>query len=127
MLKGDKNKVQNALDDLIEMCEEAKCMHDSLLVLLPCDEKEKHEIWFKAKMLANDECIANMKMWVSSNESTAHEKDDDVVDDDINPDDSVSNVGSKRSSQRRGNQVPHPLLGSKLRQKELHSWPALQF
>lgn len=112
MSKGEKTKVQYALDDLMEMCEEAKCRHDSLLVLLPCDEKEKHEIWFKAKMLANDECIANTKMWVSSNESIAHENDDvvdenddddDVVDDDINPDDSVSNVGSKRSSQRSGN------------------------
>lgn len=64
MLKDDKTQVQNALGELIEVCGEAKCMHESLLVLLPCDEREKHETWFKAKMLGNDECITDAKSWV---------------------------------------------------------------
>ncbi len=52
-------------------------------------------------MLSNDDCIANVKTGVSSNDSNAHEKDG--VLDDVNPEDSVSNVGSKCSSQRSGN------------------------
>lgn len=100
MSTGEKLKVQSALDDLIEMCGEAKCIHDSLLVLLPCDEREQHEIWFEATMLSDDECIANVKMRVSSNEGNAH-GNNDVVDD-VNPEGSVSNVGSKRSSQPSG-------------------------
>lgn len=97
MSKGDKTEVQNALDEFIEVCEDAKSMHESLLVLLPGDEKEKHKVWFKAKMLSNNECIADAKRWVSCNEGDQNE-----FVDDINPEDSVSNVGSKWSSQRSG-------------------------
>lgn len=66
------------------------------MVLLPGDEKEKHEVWFKAKMLSNNDCIANAKWWVSSNEDDTNERG---VVDYIHIEDSVSNVGSKRSSQ----------------------------
>lgn len=88
-----------ALDKLIEVCEEAKCIHKFLLVLLPGDEKEKHEIWFKAIMLSNDTTIASVKMCVSSNEGDVNE----IVEDDINPEDRISNVCSKQSSHRSGN------------------------
>lgn len=97
LLSGDhKTQVSNVLGGLIEVCDEAKCMHESLLGLLPCEEREKHETWFKAKMLSNDECIAATKLWVSSNEGTVYEN----VEDGIDPNDSVSNAGSKHSSQR---------------------------
>ena len=102
ILKGNKINVQSALDELMEVCDEAKGFHESLLGLLPHEEKEKHATWFKAKMLSNDECIADAKLWVSYNEGNAHETENDNVLDDINPNDSVSNVGSKRSSQRSG-------------------------
>lgn len=55
-------------------------MHDSLLVLLLCEEREKHEIRFKVNKLSNNECIASVNMWVSSNESYAHEIDGVVYD-----------------------------------------------
>ena len=63
MLMGDKKQVQNALEELINVCDEAKYMHESLLGLLPCDEKDKHVTWFNAKMLGNNECIAGQKRW----------------------------------------------------------------
>ncbi|XP_037620552.1 uncharacterized protein LOC119485230 [Sebastes umbrosus] len=101
MLMGDKEQVQNALEELINVCNEAKCVHESLLGLLPCDEKEKHVTWFNAKMLAPNECIAEAKRWVSCIEGDTHEKGN--IEDDIHPDDSVSNVGSKHSSHKSMN------------------------
>lgn len=54
MQKSDKKAgVQGALDELVNLCDEAKGVHGSLMGLLP-DEKEKHDIWFKAKMISND-------------------------------------------------------------------------
>ncbi len=86
MLKHDKTGVQDALEELI-VCGEVKNLHDTLLGLLPCDEKEKQEIWFKAKMLPNNECIANAKRWFSCDEGNVV----DVID----PNHSVSNVGKR--------------------------------
>lgn len=65
MLKHDKTKVQDALEELCQVCYEVKYMHNNLLGFLPTEEKEKQEIWFKAKMLPINECIANTKKWVS--------------------------------------------------------------
>lgn len=59
--KGDKLQVQSALEELTEVCDNAKSMHESLLGLLPPDGKEEHETWFKAKIMFNDECIADAK------------------------------------------------------------------
>lgn len=66
MLSNDKTAVQNALDELIWVCKEALFWHDSVLVLLPGDERVKHETWFKAKMLNNDDSIATAKngFWI---------------------------------------------------------------
>ncbi len=89
------------------MCDDAKGAHVSLIGILPDDEKEKHNTWFKAKMIPNDELIAYVKKWVSDAELIL--KGDDDVDgvenksnyeDDVNPDDSVSNVASKHSSRK---------------------------
>ena len=56
-----------------------------------------HEMWFKAKMMFNDEFIDEVEMWVKSNENqvseTENNGDKGVENDDINPNDSVSNVG----------------------------------
>lgn len=96
MLNHDKTQVKCALGQLIEVCDDVKNVLDALLVLLPCDEKEKHDIRFKAKMLSVNECIANAKLWVSQYDGNVKLKD---VMDEINPEDSVSNI-SKYSSHR---------------------------
>ena len=53
MVKNEKMQIENDLNELVDLCNEIKCIHESLLQLLPSDEKEKHVIWFKAKMLSN--------------------------------------------------------------------------
>lgn len=95
MVEGDKKKVQIALDKLIDVCTDAICMHESLLDLLPSDESEKHDTWFKAKMLFNNECIGEGKTWISFNEENVLKTEN--AEDDIGPNDSISNVESKRS------------------------------
>ncbi|KAK0152604.1 hypothetical protein N1851_005873 [Merluccius polli] len=100
MSNGEKTQVQNALGELIGVCEDVKCIHESLLFLLPSDEAEKHETWFKAKMMFNDECVNDVKKWISGNEGCV--KANENVEDDIKPDDSVSNIGSKCSAKTGG-------------------------
>ena len=99
MMNNDKTEVQNALDELTRVCKEAKFWHDSVLALLHGEEKVKHETWFKAMMLNNDDSIVNAKKWVLDHDGFTAHGNSDVVDD-INPNDSISNVGSKRPSQR---------------------------
>lgn len=94
MLKRDKIQVQRALEQLIEVCDDVKNVQNALLDLLPHVEREKHDIWFKAKMLSVNECIANTKGWVTCDEGNAKERD---FADDVNPEDSISNI-SKHSS-----------------------------
>ncbi len=50
-------EVRLAFEDFKRLCSEAKDTHESLLIILPFDEAEKHEIWFKAKMIPNNEFI----------------------------------------------------------------------
>lgn len=94
MCNDDKTQVLNALDELETVCDDAQCAHDSLLCLLPCSEVERHEIWFKTKMLPNNECVSNVQQWLSESDTNPN---DNGRDDNVNPSDSVSNVGSKYS------------------------------
>lgn len=78
----------------MRLCDEATCLHESLVGLLPCEEKEKHEIWFKVKMLRDVECVTETKMWVSLKKCEATNVE---AEDDIHPNDSVSNVATPLS------------------------------
>ncbi len=112
MQSGKHADVQNALDGYIELRDEARWMHDSIMILLPESEKEKHETWFKAKIMFIDEFIENTQRWVSENESVVDnegkleggdENDDENVEnpeDNINPDDSVSNTGKRSKASK---------------------------
>ncbi len=101
MQQRNVKDVQSGFDDLLNLCDEAKGIHGSLMGMLPESEKEKHDIWFKAKMIANNDFISEVKMWVSCTENeirpTLNEVMHDKVDG-VDPHDSISNVGSKRSS-----------------------------
>lgn len=69
-------------------------MHDSLKGLLPREEKERHETWMKAKMMFNNEFIHSVGEWVKSKKKHVSENNDVGGEhDDIDPNDSVSNVG----------------------------------
>lgn len=96
--KGDVSQVQSALKELIDVCDHAKNIHKSVLGLLSPDEREEHETWFNAKMMFNDECIADTNQWVLCNEGNVFVRECDVIDDGVDPNDSVSNIESKRSN-----------------------------
>lgn len=64
MQNGKNAEVQSALDAYTELCDDIKCTHDSIMSLLPLDKKAKHETCFKAKMMFNDEFIADTQEWV---------------------------------------------------------------
>ena len=84
------------LDDFIKLCGEIRSIHGFVLGLLPQDEKDRHERWFKANMMFNDEFIVNTKVWLSNGvfESDAVNNDGKISKhDDVNPNDSISIVG----------------------------------
>lgn len=111
---GDKEGVQCTMGALVELCDDLKCVHDSLLVILPEGEREKHDIWFKAKMICNDEILSEVNRWLNAIQLKKGNKGDECGDekgsqkgkrdeqdnDDIRPEDSVSNVPSKQVSRR---------------------------
>ena len=103
--KGKKSQVQCAFNELLKVCDEAKSVQDSVISMLPEVEQEKHDVWFKAQMLNITECITQVQLWVSSVEqnvlNSGEQNVSDYDDDDgINPDDSISNVGSQHSSRK---------------------------
>lgn len=105
MKEGKNTDVQCSLDHLVELCGESTCVHNSLMGLMGLlDEKDKHDMWFKAKMISNNECISYVKRWLTSVEhrTLMGNDDDHGVDDNdgVNPDDSVSNVANKHTSKR---------------------------
>lgn len=86
------SKVQEALNDLVQVCHDVKCVHESLLMLLPAEECEKHSIWFKAKMLGINDCIAEANTWISGYCKPITEINTNF--DDLGPSDSASNIGN---------------------------------
>ena len=53
---GDtKSEVKCALDDLVKLCDEANCIHGSLMGLLPDDERENHKVPFQANIFCNND------------------------------------------------------------------------
>lgn len=100
MSNDDKMGLQNALDELVKVCNEARCINDSLLSLLPCVKKEKHDTWFKANMISNDESIANAKKWVLCHDGSVVNGNVKHMEDDVRPEDSISKTEGKHSSQR---------------------------
>ena len=86
-------EVKGALQKILVLCEEAKNAHDCLVPLMSAEESGKQNTWFAAKMLVENGFIDDVKQWLRNNENGG-----DVVD--VHPDDSISNVASKRSHQK---------------------------
>ncbi|KAI7802965.1 hypothetical protein IRJ41_000792, partial [Triplophysa rosa] len=83
-------EVRIMFDNFNVLFSDVKEVHESLLCVLPDSELEKHDIWFKAKMIPINEFIEHVNIYMSK-PVTAKEvygKDND----DIGPEDSVSNV-----------------------------------
>ncbi len=60
-----ETEVRCAFEKYITLCDEAKETHASLLNYLPPVEKEKHETWFKAKLLSVNDFIDAVNMWLA--------------------------------------------------------------
>lgn len=86
-------EVHFAFDKYKTLCNEAIETHESLLQLLPPEEKEKHEIWFKAKLLGVNEFTDCVKRWLSNPDiSKPAENNEDRDENEVKPSDSISNV-----------------------------------
>lgn len=130
LMKNDDNakEVQTKLDKLIQFYENAKAAHESVLILLPKEEKETQIDWFKRVTKHSMNFTQDIEQWlletgrikhvtttaetnltlISPEEVPVELKEQipssqlDVeatvdIQDDIQPKDSVSNVGSKKS------------------------------
>lgn len=84
-------EIRNMYDNFKVLCSDVKEVHESLLCVLPDSEREKHDIWFKAKMIPINEFIEHVNIWLSKT-VTLSEEVDVKGNDDIGPEDSVSNV-----------------------------------
>lgn len=74
------------------LCSEAKEAHESLLVILPVDEPEKHEIWLKAKMILNNGFIEHVNKWLSDTAKDQISSEVGEACSDVGRENSVSNV-----------------------------------
>ncbi len=64
--KEYESEVRSVFGNFNELCLEAQEAHESLLILLPDNEIEKHDIWFKAKMIPKNEFIEHVNVWLST-------------------------------------------------------------
>lgn len=85
--------VQASINDFV-LCNEAKTIHGSLICVLPDDENEKHETWFKAKIISFDKFAYEVRQCLSGCKHL-NLKGNNGVDDGVNPEDNVSNVVDK--------------------------------
>lgn len=84
------------------MCKEAKEAHESLLNILLVTERDKHETWFKAKLLSVSDFIEDVTKWLKQCEIR---KSAEVVNDDadeVKPGDTISNIESNISKTKSG-------------------------
>lgn len=87
-LMGDKRfveEVKNAFDKYTKLCVEAVAYHESLLKLMPPDECERHEMWFKVKMFPVNEFVSEVNKWLGCNESCCQNEGTEDDDPKLNP------------------------------------------
>lgn len=113
------SQVQMLFETLVELCENANKLHDMLIPLLPEDEQEKQNEWFLNVMKYTDTFKDAVLKWLKTleenvtpiqSETVATQEEftipqatvqassivtSDNLQDDIKPNDSVSNVGSR--------------------------------
>ncbi|XP_013856202.1 uncharacterized protein LOC106512048 [Austrofundulus limnaeus] len=111
------SEVKQCMQRLNTLCENASKLHNSLLkdFNLSEDEQQKQNAWFQEKMLANDEFVNKVRIWLKESEEEDDvrenaceevaadnvQTEEHLNDEGVNPEDSVSNitnVRSKRSS-----------------------------
>lgn len=97
--KENGESVKNELSVFINCCEEAHDIHKSLMNLpLPEDEVERQNKYFMDKMTQHSDFTKKVKGWLSDTSHSCVEPNKDNFDEcaanEVNPEDSVSNVSS---------------------------------
>lgn len=98
-----ETEVHCAFDKYNTLCNEAKQTHESLLKYLSPAEKEKHEIWFKAKFLSVNEFTDDVNKWMANADipkPAEHENNEDCDKSEVKPSDSISNVETNVSGKK---------------------------
>ncbi len=62
--RESNNEVKGVFEKFKIQCKEAKESHESLIVLLPDEERDRHETCFKAKMLWVEDFISVVNNWL---------------------------------------------------------------
>lgn len=95
---GYENEVNQNFSVYQVLINDAKTVHNELLELLPDEEKGKHDVWFKAKLLSMNEfnqSVAKYQSWL------LYKGVDNPDDEEIKPTDRVSNIGTNVSNKSR--------------------------
>lgn len=121
--RENASQLQMLFKTLVQLCENASKLHDMLIPLLPEDEQEKQNEWFSSIMKYSNTFKDTVQHWLNCPEEslekivpmqsdagatqeesiippvTVHASSivSDNLQDDIKPNDSVSNVGSRSS------------------------------
>ncbi len=95
--RGYENEINKNFSVYQVLIDDARCVHNKLIELLPVEEKEKNEIWFKAKLLSVNE----FKESVAKYQLSVAAKMVGNPDEEIKPTDSVSNVETIKSNRSR--------------------------
>ncbi len=104
-----EKEVQCSFEKFIKLRDEAREMHNSVMVLLPSEEKEKQQPWFSGKMLICNGFINYVEKWLSAeSQVSCSGVDKNVNQNDVNPEDRISNISresSKPSSKKSSSRV----------------------
>ncbi len=104
--------VKQFWENLNALCENATTVHNELLPLLPDDELIKQKKWFSSIMNYSNTFQKDTQKWMVETGQKIYQEQQDSpeiplhqmnessqIEDDINPNDSVSNIGSHKTSQ----------------------------
>jgi len=99
-LMSDKGYVEGTFEKFNVLCGKANVKHEMLLKFLPKEEVGNHEMWFKLKTFKINVFITDVNEWIFNGKDPKTEGDHDGVD--VEPQDSISNVGSNAFSKCSG-------------------------
>ena len=95
-----ETEVHCSFDKYKILCNEAKETHESLLKLLPATEKDKHDIWFKAKVLSVNDFIDDVNKWLEKTDIPKPGGNEDRDESEVKPSDSISNIETNVSGKK---------------------------
>ena len=112
--KENVSQMKECVGKLNTLCQNATTLHNELLPLLPEDELNKQKEWFSSIMKYSDSFQWDVEKWIVETEQRNAEvqqvlpempllpvemNEPNEIEDEIKPSDSISNVGSQKTSQ----------------------------